>query len=82
MCGIKSKYGYIETKPVEVEISPSPLSDIDPSITSNAAYIATENQAEIEIPCLVLSKSNYETTHMTWFFNDTQIDIDNINFKV
>lgn len=83
VCSVKSKYGYIESKPVKVEISPSPslLSDIDPSITSTAAFVATENE-EISIPCLMLSKSNDGTTQMKWFLNDKQIDIDNVHFKV
>lgn len=47
-----------------------------------ANVIGTEKQLEMEIPCNILFESNNHKSQVKWYLNDSEIDIDNVIFKV
>lgn len=49
-------------------------------IIPNALYIGQENQLQLEITCIVQPK--ILETQVKWYFNDTQLDINNATYKV
>lgn len=51
-------------------------------IGANVSTIGTEKQLEMEIPCNILCESNNHKSQVKWYLNDSEIDIDNVIFKV
>lgn len=83
VCAAKNKYGLSESETVQVEILGIPFqSDVDVGSAAPKSYVGDENQARMEIHCFAQSKSKAHQSQIKWYFNGTQIDIDNISYMV